>query len=413
MHRLVLLGFFLIQILLFKHSFADIVNLDPDNFHKKVTKSESIWLVAFYDNQSSDYHKFKSDFQSIASALKGVVKVGAVDSKYEKLLSDNNIPNVKDNAVLKIFCDKKSKVYKGGKTKEELVEHMLSVVDELIRKRANLKLKEKSKPKSKPASDDNESAVIELTDDNFDKLVLKSGEMWLVEFFAPWCGHCQQLKPQWEEAAKNLRGVIKMGALDATVHSRKAQEYFIRGYPTIKLFNNGRVEEYSGGRSAADITNWVMNIVPSEPVKIEQITDEESFDEYCKSQNLCVVAVLPHILDCQSKCRNEYLNLLAEAGSKRKKEYRGWVWSEASAQPELESALNIGGFGYPALAVVNFKKEIYVILKGPFSESGLDEFFNSINFKKAITEPLRKEISIADTPKWDGKDGQLITSDEL
>lgn len=34
--------------------------------------------------------------------------------------------------------------------------------------------------------------VVELTDDNFDKMVLEGGEVWLVEFFAPWCGHCKK-----------------------------------------------------------------------------------------------------------------------------------------------------------------------------------------------------------------------------
>ncbi|XP_036329942.1 protein disulfide-isomerase A6 homolog [Rhagoletis pomonella] len=65
-------------------------------------------------------------------------------------------------------------------------------------------------------------AVIELTDDNFDKLVLNSDDIWLVEFFAPWCGHCKNLAPEWAKAAKELKGKVKLGALDATVHQSKA-----------------------------------------------------------------------------------------------------------------------------------------------------------------------------------------------
>lgn len=52
--------------------------------------------------------------------------------------------------------------------------------------------------------------------------------MWLVEFFAPWCGHCKNLAPHWAQAATELKGKIKMGALDATVHSVMANRYGVR-----------------------------------------------------------------------------------------------------------------------------------------------------------------------------------------
>lgn len=51
-----------------------------------------------------------------------------------------------------------------------------------------------------------------------------------------------------------------------------------------------------------------------------------------------------------------------------------WLWAEAGKQPELESTLEIGGFGYPALAVLNVKKMKYSILRGSFSEDGIKEF---------------------------------------
>lgn len=65
--------------------------------------------------------------------------------------------------------------------------------------------------------------VIELTDENFDKLVLNSEDMWLVEFYAPWCGHCKNLAPEWAAAANELKGKVKLGALDATVNTLKVR----------------------------------------------------------------------------------------------------------------------------------------------------------------------------------------------
>lgn len=57
-----------------------------------------------------------------------------------------------------------------------------------------------------------------------------------------------------------------------------------------------------------------------------------------------------------------------------KNSFFSWVWSEAGTQPDLETALDIGGFGYPAMAVINAKKMKYSILRGSFSNDGIYEF---------------------------------------
>merc|ERR1712156_1366399 len=62
---------------------------------------------------------------------------------------------------------------------------------------------------------------------------------WLVEFYAPWCGHCKNLAPAWADAATKLKGKMNLGALDATQHGSTAQEYGVQGYPTIKYFAPG------------------------------------------------------------------------------------------------------------------------------------------------------------------------------
>lgn len=55
------------------------------------------------------------------------------------------------------------------------------------------------------------SDVVDLNPNNFDRLVINSDEVWIVEFFAPWCGHCQQLVPEYQKAAKALK--VSIGTL--------------------------------------------------------------------------------------------------------------------------------------------------------------------------------------------------------
>lgn len=126
---------------------------------------------------------------------------------------------------------------------------------------------------------------------------------------------------------------MKLGALDATVHSAKASQYGIQGYPTIKYFAGGKkdadsVSDYDGGRTAKGIIEWAMEkVAESVPAPdILQVVDEDSFNNACNQKPLCVVSVLPHILDCQSKCRNDYLEVLRTMGEKYKKKLWGYVF---------------------------------------------------------------------------------------
>jgi len=398
-------------------SSSNVIELTPNNFDKLVINSDKIWIVEFFAPWCGHCQSLVGEYTKAANALKGVVKVGAVNGDDHKDLGGRY--GVRGFPTIKIFGSNKHKPedYNGGRTAKELVEAALKAVSSKVRAGVGGGEKQGSAGKE-PSNED----VIELTDGNFDRKVLESEDMWLVEFFAPWCGHCKNLAPHWAKAATELKGKVKLGALDATMHQGKAAEYGVKGYPTIKFFPPGKktsdsVQEFDGGRTANDIVAWALDkLAENIPAPdIIEVVNEDVFKEACDQKPLCVVSVLPHILDCQSGCRNQYLQVLKELGERYKKKMWGWMWSAAGDQPDLETALDIGGFGYPAMAVISPKKMKYSIFKGSFSFSGINEFLRDLSYGRGNTAVIKgNELpKIVEATPWDGKDGELPQEEDI
>ena len=103
-----------------------------------------------------------------------------------------------------------------------------------------------------------ENEVLVLNDDNIDEALLYYSEL-LVEFYAPWCGHCTHLAPEYAKAAARLKANgIRIAKCDATISPEIAEKYAIKGFPTFKFFINGVANEYHGGRTSDSIVNWVL-----------------------------------------------------------------------------------------------------------------------------------------------------------
>ena len=106
------------------------------------------------------------------------------------------------------------------------------------------------------------SAVIDLIPDNFDTVVLKSGKPTLVEFFAPWCGHCKTLAPVYEELAQVLefaKDKVQIAKVDADAQRDLGKRFGVQGFPTLKFFDgkSDKPTEYNGKRDLESLTKFI------------------------------------------------------------------------------------------------------------------------------------------------------------
>jgi protein disulfide-isomerase A6 len=414
--RLALLSLFLLVGLVQADSLyerSDVIDLNPTTFKSRVQDSDEVWLVEFYAPWCGHCKSLVPDYLKVAKALKGVVKVGAVNADEHRSLGSQF--GVKGFPTIKLFGVNKKQPsdHAGARTARALIDASLAEVKRLV----NVRLDGKSGSSSSSSSSGGSSKdVVELTDDNFARQVLKSQDVWLVEFYAPWCGHCQRLAPVWAEVATELKGKVKIGALDATVHNVIANEHSIKGFPTIKAFIGGQAQEYDGGRTKEDFVRFALEKLAenAKAPELVQLTSGDNVKQVCDDNQLCVISFLPHILDCDAKCRNTYLDTLKQISEQFKRNQWGYLWAEAVQQPQLEEALGVGGFGYPALAVLNTRKMKYSLLRGSFGFDGIKEFLRDLSYGKGSSFAIRGDSlpQINKIDAWDGKDGELPSIDD-
>uniref|UniRef100_A0A453KYT0 protein disulfide-isomerase n=1 Tax=Aegilops tauschii subsp. strangulata TaxID=200361 RepID=A0A453KYT0_AEGTS len=194
---------------------SPVLQLNPNNF-KKVLNANGVVLVEFFAPWCGHCKQLTPIWEKAAGVLKGVATVAALDADAHKELAQQY--GIQGFPTIKVFLPGKPPVdYEGARDVKAIVNFALSQVKGLLRDRLDGKTSGGSSGKTSGGSrekktEPNES--VELNSSNFDELVVKSKDLWIVEFFAPWCGHCKKLAPEWKRAAKNLKGQVKLGHID-------------------------------------------------------------------------------------------------------------------------------------------------------------------------------------------------------
>ena len=410
----------------FFNSNTPVILLNGDNFDKEVVQSKDIWLILFFAPWCGHCQAFSPEYEKAAKALKGIFKIGAVDADQEKTLGARY--GIKGFPTVKFFGIHKDKPvdYNSARTAQAVIDFMFEKARAITNARLGMKKnsgtsnsgsqqqqqhQQQQQQQKKAAEPGNEKDVIELTDDNFDSTVFNDENMWLIAFYAPWCGHCKKLLPEWTAAATQLRGTVKIAKVDATVHQKLASRYQIQGYPTIKVFSPGkgdnkRVEEYQGPRETAGIVQYALDkldkfgYVP----ETKQLINSEILKEECESRvGICVIVFLPHIADSSAKERNRYLDIIKDARKSNGGKPIYYLWAQGGDHFDFEEKLHLS-FGYPAVIAVNYKKKMYSICRSSFSKENIVSFVSNLLNGKEHLSKLPDGIKIKKVDKWDGKD---------
>ncbi|PFH62153.1 hypothetical protein XA68_14822 [Ophiocordyceps unilateralis] len=125
------------------------------------------------------------------------------------------------------------------------------------------------------------SPVLQVDASSYNRLIARSNHTSLVEFYAPWCGHCQNLKPAYEKAAKNLDGLAKVAAIDCDAETNKqfCSSMGVQGFPTLKTVRpstkpGGKpvVEDYQGQRTSGAMVQAVVDKINNH---VTRLSDKE------------------------------------------------------------------------------------------------------------------------------------------
>ncbi|XP_043415002.1 protein disulfide-isomerase TMX3 isoform X2 [Prionailurus bengalensis] len=209
----------------------------------------------------------------------------------------------------------------------------------------------------------------------------RKDDIWLVDFYAPWCGHCKKLEPIWNEVGLEMKSIgspVKVGKMDATSYSSIASEFGVRGYPTIKLLKGDLAYNYRGPRTKDDIIEFAHRVSGA---LIRPLPSQQMFEHVQKRHRVFFVYI-----GGESPLKEKYIDAASELIV-----YTYFFSASEDVVPEYVILKEM-----PAVLV--FKDETYFVYD-EYEDGDLSSWINRERFQNYLTMDGFLLYELGDTGK--------------
>lgn len=301
-------------------SAKNVVHLASEKQLNTLLKKNKPTLIMFYAPWCGHCKRFKPVFSEVATEMKGKMVLAGYDA-------DTNQDAHRVRERFNVTGFPRTLYFEKGKYKFEYsAGHSKSDLEGFLEDPQPPKPKEPEQ-----AWSDAENDVHHLTDETFDQFIADNSKV-LLFFYAPWCGHCKSLKPEWDKAAAQLKEEEhegKLAALDATKYPTVAGKFKVSGYPTLIYFEDGELKYEVGGamkRTQEGIIEYINNpTAPPPPEKawhetesdVVHLQDNTFKSTLKKKKHSLVMFYAPWCGHCK-KAKPEYQNAAAEFADDKK-----------------------------------------------------------------------------------------------
>lgn len=229
--------------------------IGPETYSGYITAG--IPLAYIFAETPEERQKLSEDFKPIAEKHKGLINIATIDAKMFGAHAGNLNLDPQTFPAFAIQDPEKKAKYPYDQSKEITAKDVGKFIQDVLDGKVEPSIK------SEPIPETQEGPVTVVVAHSYKELVIDNEKDVLLEFYAPWCGHCKALAPKYEELAAlyadvpELASKVTIAKIDATANDVPDA---ITGFPTIKLYPAGSKDapvEYAGPRTVEDLVDFV------------------------------------------------------------------------------------------------------------------------------------------------------------